>query len=137
MPGPQITRAIRSLTSGGPLPLMLAAQPLASNSTMNNRVLGIPRNLRIFRYAFSADSACCTAAACMASRSGRGSGKGAASCRRSRNTQPSRGPGVNRLARRSATSATGAGCVLMPITPLGPPAPAGLNTERRTLVGRS
>ena len=79
MPGPQITRAIRSLTSGGPLPLMLAAQPLASSSTMNNRVLGIPRNLRIFRYAFSADSACCTAAARMASRSGQGSGKGAAS----------------------------------------------------------
>ena len=77
----------------------------------------MPRNLRIFRYAFSADSACCAAAARIVSRSGRGSGNGAASWRRSRNTQPSRGPEVNRLARRSARSATGAGCMLMPITP--------------------
>ena len=119
MPGPQMTRAMRSLTTGGPLPPILAAQPLASSSTTNRRVLGIPRNLRIFRYAFSADSACWAAAARMASRSGRGSGNGAASWRRSRNSQPRRGPGVNRLARRSAASATGAGCVLIPITPLG------------------
>ena len=55
MPGPQMTRAIRSLTTGGPLPLTLAAQPLASSSTTNREGAGDTQELADLPVRFSAD----------------------------------------------------------------------------------